>query len=295
MDDRGGQFEIRNLDGVGAEVLGVDLAQPMDDATFVAIERAYDDRGMLLFRNQRLTPAAHVAFSRRFGAVEVPTNRQYALDGMPEVYVVSNIVEGGRNIGNADAGRVWHTDSSYMQVPSRGSLLHAIEVPRDADGQPLGDTLFASMTAAYDALPDCMKRRCEGLEAVHDYTVQYERRLAKVRAAGGQRADLDGGTRAKVVPVVHPVIRRHPRTGRPCIYVNLAMVTAVVGMDEAAGLALRDELVAFATQPRFVYRHRWNEGDLVMWDNTSTQHLAIADYALPQRRLMYRTTVAGMD
>jgi taurine dioxygenase len=290
----GNGFEIRDLDAaVGAEVLGVDLAAPLDDATFTAIERAWDARGMLLFRGQRLTPAAHVAFSRRFGAVEVPTNRQYALDGMPEVYVVSNIVEGGRNIGNADAGRVWHTDSSYMKVPSRGSLLYAVEVPRDDRGQPLGDTLFASMTAAYDALPEAMKRRCEGLQAVHDYTVQYERRLAKVRAAGGQRAALDSSTRERVAPVVHPVIRRHPRSGLPCIYVNLAMVTEVVGMDEAEGLALRDELVAFATQDRFVYRHRWNEGDLVMWDNTSTQHLAIADYALPQRRLMYRTTVAG--
>ena len=290
----GNGFEIRNLDAaVGAEVLGVDLSAPLDDATFAAIERAWDERGLLLFRGQRLSPAAHVAFSRRFGAVEVPTNRQYALDGMPEAYVVSNIVEGGRNIGNADAGRVWHTDSSYMAVPSRGSLLYAVEVPRDDHGQPLGDTLFASMTAAFDELPDATKRRCEGLQAVHDYTVQYERRLAKVRAAGGQRAALDSSTREKVAPVVHPVIRRHPRSGRPCIYVNHAMVTAVVGLDEAEGLALRDELVAFATQPRFVYRHRWNEGDLVMWDNTSTQHLAIADYALPQRRLMYRTTIAG--
>ena len=290
----GNGFEIRDLDAaVGAEVLGVDLAAPLDDATFAAIERAWDARGMLLFRGQRLTPAAHVAFSRRFGTVEVPTNRQYALDGMPEVYLVSNIVEGGRNIGNADAGRVWHTDSSYMAVPSRGSLLYAVEVPRDGQGQPLGDTLFASMTAAYDELPDTMKRRCEGLQAVHDYPGQYERRLAKVRAAGGQRAALDPGTRERVAPVVHPVIRRHPRSGRPCIYVNHAMVTEVVGMEEAEGLALRDELVAFATQDRFVYRHRWNEGDLVMWDNTSTQHLAIADYALPQRRLMYRTTVAG--
>lgn len=278
---------------LGARITGVDLSKPVDPATFKAIEDALHEHEVIVFPEQRLTPEQHISFSRQFGELEEHLRQDRCRPGYPELFVVSNIIENGKPIGSTDAGFFWHSDLCYAAEPSRGSLFYAHEIPMQ-DGQPKGDTLFASMTAAYDALPDCMKRRCEGLEAVHDYTVQYERRLAKVRAAGGQRADLDGGTRAKVVPVVHPVIRRHPRTGRPCIYVNLAMVTAVVGMDEAAGLALRDELVAFATQPRFVYRHRWNEGDLVMWDNTSTQHLAIADYALPQRRLMYRTTVAGM-
>lgn len=288
------RLEVRFMDApLGAEISGIDLAQPLDDATFAEIERLYIEREVLVFRNQKLTPAAHVRFSQRFGEVEIPTNRQYSLTSQPEVYVVSNIVENGRNIGNADAGRVWHTDSCYMKVPSRGSLLYAIEVPRDDNGQPLGDTLFASMSAAYEALPEVTKKRGEGLEGVHNYSIQYERRLAKIKAAGGQRAELDETTKSKVPPVAHPVFRPHPITGKRCIFVNIAFVHEIIGLPEAEGLALRDELIAHCTQPQFVYRHRWQEGDLVMWDNASTQHLAIADYALPQRRLMYRTTVKG--
>jgi len=287
-------FEVHYPDAaLGAEIRGLDLSRDVDDATFRAIECVFHERSVICFRGQRLTPEQHIRFSRHFGTVEVPTNRQYALSGHPEVYVVSNIVENGRNIGNADAGRVWHTDSSYMQVPSRCSLLYAIEVPRDDAGRVLGATHFASMTAAYDALPDEIKQQCEGLEAVHNYTAQYERRLAKVKAAGGQREELTADLRAKVPDVIHPVIRRHPLTGKKCVYVNIAFVTEIVGMSKEAGAQLRDMLIEHSTASRFVYQHRWEVGDLLIWDNAATQHLAIADFALPQRRLMYRTTVKG--
>jgi taurine dioxygenase len=287
-------FEVRLPDGpVGAEILGIDLSKDVDDATFREIEKVFHDRAVICFRDQKLTPEQHVRFSRHFGSVEVPTNKQYSLASYPEIYVVSNIVENGRPIGNADAGRVWHTDSSYMKVPSRCSLLYAIEVPRDADGQALGDTFFASMTAAYDALPEATKTRIAGLSGVHNYTAQYERRLAKMKAQGLQREELTDDMRAKVPDVVHPVVRRHPLTGKKCVYVNVAFVNEIVGLPSAEAVRLRDELVEHSTAPRFVYRHRWREGDLVIWDNSATQHLAIADYALPQRRLMYRTTVKG--
>jgi taurine dioxygenase len=131
------------------------------------------------------------------------------------------------------------------------------------------------------------------LQAVHNYTMQYERRLAKVKAQGGQREELTPEMRAKVPDVVHPVIRPHPITGRKCVYVNTAFVTTIVGMPQDEGAALRGMLIEHSTAPRFVYRHRWRAGDLLIWDNSATQHLAIADYALPQRRLMYRTTVKG--
>ncbi len=288
------QFEVRCPDApLGAEIVGLDLSRDVDDDTFRQIEQVFHERHVIWFRGQRLTPEQHVRFSRHFGVVEVPTNRQYALPDRPEVYVVSNIVENGRNIGNADAGRVWHTDSSYMQVPSRCSLLYAIEVPRNDAGEPLGDTLFASMTAAYDALADEMKQRVEGLQAVHNYTLQYERRLAKMRGQGMQREDLTPEMRAKVPDVVHPVIRPHPVTGRKCVFVNSAFVTEIFGLPEEEGRRLRDALIEHSTAARFVYRHRWAPGDLLIWDNAATQHLAIADYALPQRRLMYRTTVKG--
>jgi taurine dioxygenase len=180
-----------------------------------------------------------------------------------------------------------------MTVPSRCSLLYAIEVPRDEEGQPVGDTLFASMTAAYDALPEATKARIAGLSGVHNYTAQYERRLAKMKAQGLRREELTDEMRAKVPDVVHPVVRTHPLTGKKCVYVNVAFVNEIVGLDPEEAVRLRDELVEHSTAPRFVYRHRWREGDLLIWDNSATQHLAIADYALPQRRLMYRTTVKG--
>lgn len=283
-------FAVRLTDAaLGAEITGLDLREDIDEATFRAIEQVFHERSVIFFRDQQLTPQQHIRFSRHFGEVEIPTNRQYSLPAQPEIYVVSNVVENGRNLGNADAGRVWHTDSSYMAVPSRGSLLYALEVPHADDGTPLGDTLFASMALAYDALPEALKQRIEGLQGVHNYNVQYERRLAKIQAAGGQRAALQ----EKVPEVAHPVARRHPLTGRKCVYVNAAFVIRILGLDEDEAMRLRDELIEHSTAARFVYRHQWRPGDLLIWDNSATQHLAVADYALPQRRLMYRTTVKG--
>jgi taurine dioxygenase len=270
--------------------VGLDLSRDVGDATFREIERVFEERPVVFFRGQRLTPQQQVRFSRRFGEVEVPTNRQYSLPRQPEIYVVSNIVENGRHIGNADAGRVWHTDSSYMPVPSRGSLLYALEVPHDAHGRALGDTLFASMTAAYDALPPSMQQRLQGLRAVHNYMRLYERRRAAIAARGGRREPLA----APVPDVVHPVIRAHPATGRRCVFVNAAFVTRILGLDRRDGDELRDCLIEHSTQPRFVYRHRWRPGDLLIWDNCATQHRAVNDYALPQRRRMHRTTVKGV-
>ena len=287
-------FEVRLANApLGAEITGIDLANDVDDATFREIEKVFHDRAVICFRGQKLTPEQHLRFSRHFGTVEVPTNKQYSLATCPEIYVVSNIVENGRPIGNADAGRVWHTDSSYMSVPSRCSLLYSIEVPRDEAGRPLGDTLFASMTAAYDTLPEATKARIAGLSGVHNYTAQYEKRLAKMKAQGLQREELTDEMRNKVPDVVHPVVRPHPLTGKKCVYVNVAFVNEIVGLPQEEAMRLRDELVEHSTAPRFVYRHQWREGDLLIWDNSATQHLAIADYALPQRRLMYRTTVKG--
>lgn len=291
----GTRMEIRPMDGpVGAEITGVDLSQPLDSETFKRIDDTLNDRGVIFFRNQRLTPEQHIRFSERFGEIEIPVNAQYRLPGYPQIYVVSNIIENGRPIGNADAGRVWHHDSSYMKVPSRGSLLYAREVPHDDAGNPLGDTLFASMTAAYDELPADVKRRVDGLVAVHNYTQQYERRRARILAEGGQREAMDDRFRSSVPDVTHPVIRAHPITGRRCIFVNQAFVIGIEGMPDEEALALRDYLVEHSTQPRFVYRHRWRVGDLLMWDNCLTQHLAVADYALPRRRLMHRTTIKGL-
>ena len=288
-------FEVRHADApLGAEIFGLDLSRDIEDATFCEIEKVFLERGVICIRGQQLTPAQHVAFSRRFGEVEASSNHAYAvLEGHPEVVVISNVIENGRNIGIADAGQLWHTDSSYMQVPTRCSLLYAMEVPHAENGEPLGDTLFASMDAAYDALSAEIKQRVGNLHAVHSFTVQYERRLADARARGEQRPALTSERKAKMPDMQHPVVRTHPATGRKCIYVNGAFVIRIAELPAGDSAELCDYLINFSTQPRFVYTHKWQVGDVLVWDNCATQHFALPNYALPQRRYMLRTTVKG--
>jgi taurine dioxygenase len=274
---------------LGAEVIGIDLSQELDEVSFKELEASFYRHAVLVFRKQKISPAQHVSFSRRFGELEIHVTDQFLLKDHPEIIVISNVLENGRNIGVAEAGRVWHTDLSYVPKPSLGSLLYAIEVPQ-GNGQPLGDTLFASTTAAYDALPESMRQRLHGLKAIHNFVGYNERVKEKT---GAVRAPLTDEQKKKVPDVIHPVIRTHPYTGRKCLYVNDGLTVGIVGMPEDESNALLKELCAHCVRPEFVYRHRWQAGDLLMWDNTATQHFAVRDYALPQRRLMYRTTVAG--
>jgi taurine dioxygenase len=160
---------------LGAEILGVDLAQNLDEATFREIVDLFHRHEVVFFRGQDLTPEQHVAFSRRFGELEIHVRQDCCRPGFPEIFVVSNVIENGKPIGTRDAGLFWHSDLAYMREPSRGSLFYAREVPHDEDGNPLGDTLFASAVAAYDALDAATKRRLEGMKAVHSYVKGYYR------------------------------------------------------------------------------------------------------------------------
>jgi alpha-ketoglutarate-dependent taurine dioxygenase len=274
---------------VGASVDGIDLGRRLDDATFRKIDAAYSQYGVLVFRDQDLTEAQLIAFTERFGEVERYVRNHYALPGYPEILVVSNVVENGRNIGLADAGATWHTDMSYIPAPPRGTVLHAREIPVK-DGAPLGDTLFASTAAAYDDLPDDLKRRLDGARTTHSYEAKHARRASEGKS---NRKPLSEAERAALPPVDHPVIRRHPVTGRHCIYVVAGECTGITGMSDADAEPLLESLAERCTRPQYVYRHRWRPGDVVMWDNCLVQHLAIQDYALPQRRLIWRTTVNG--
>ncbi len=274
---------------LGAEVHGVDLSRTLDDATFACIEDAYNEHSVLLFRGQSIDEARHLAFSRRFGELEVHVLDQYLHPEHPEILIVSNVMDRDRHVGIYDAGRYWHTDLSYMAVPSRGSLLYAIEVPRGADGEPLGDTLFASTSAAYDALSDGMKRRIANLKA----EFSLANRHAKLVADGDANAELEDRHHDKAPPAVHKIVRTHPVTGRKSIYVNEGQTARILGLPEDEARGLLEELCAHCTKPEFVYRHRWRPGDLLMWDNIPTQHLAICDYALPRRRYLHRTTLRG--
>jgi len=276
---------------IGAEIVGVDLAQDIDAGVIEKIKAAYYRHSVVYFRNQQLTPEQQVRFSRRFGELEIHVLKDYLLSGHPEILVLSNIVENGKPVGLADAGRVavWHTDMSYLKEPSAGSALYSVEVPHSAAGGSLGDTMFASTAAAYDALPEDMKRKLAGLKAVHHMTKGYD----DDTTASSSRITYSDEQRRQVPDVAHPIIRTHPVTGRKCIYINKLCVTGIVGMSDEESTPLLEALYGHCTRPEFVYRHRWRVGDLLMWDNCSVQHLAVQDYALPQRRRMHRTTIKG--
>lgn len=283
-------IDIRAFDAaLGAEILGVDLSRPLDDDTFAAIEDAYNRYSVLLFRGQEISEAEHVGFSRRFGELEIHVLAQYLHPEHPEILVVSNVQENGRDVGIKDAGRYWHTDLSYMAKPSRGSLLYAIEVPHDDAGAPLGDTLFASSAAAYEALPESRQRELDTLTA----EFALANKQAKLVADGDKSAAETDTHPDKTPPVVHKVVRTHPLTGRRSIYVNEGHTSRIVGVPEDESRQMLADLYAHVTQDDFVYRHKWRKGDLLMWDNIPTQHIAICDYALPQRRYMHRTTITG--
>ena len=269
----------------GAEIL-FDLSRDMDDATFKRIEDAFHDNVVVFFRGQRLSNERHIEFSRRFGELEIHVVKKYLLPDHPEVLLISNIRdEAGEHIGLADAGFTWHTDVSYRKTPSRCSLLYSIEVPHRA-GQPLGDTLFTNTIAAYEALPESMKKLLDGRKAIHRYS---ERR----RIANSPRPKLTPEQLAETPDVAHPVVRTHPFTGRKSLYVTAGECIGIEGMPQDEGAALIEELHEHCIRPEFQYRHEWQIGDLLMWDNATSMHIAICDYALPERRLMHRTTVIG--
>lgn len=273
---------------LGAEVTGLDLAQPLDQARFRVLENLFHERGVIVFRDQQLTEEQHIAFSRRFGNLEIHVAKDYLRPGYPEILVVSNVVENGRNIGLADAGQYWHSDLSYIANPSRCSLLYALEVPVQ-DGCVLGETLFASAAHAYDTLPVSLKAPLEDRRAIHGYGDRY-----KKQQAAGTRGALSEEQLKKVPDVSHPVIRAHPVTGRKVLFVNEGFTAFVEGMPKAESDGLLQALFAHIVRPDALYTHQWRKGDLLMWDNCLTQHRAIRNYELPLRRRMHRTTVAGV-
>jgi taurine dioxygenase len=268
--------QIRPLSAsLGAEVTGIDLArEPQRHAQ--ELRSAFLAHGVLVVRDQKLTPDQFVGIARTFGPIEPyeSTVKQYLMDGYPDIIVLSNIMRDGKPIGLRDAGQYWHTDRSYVQEPAWSSMLHAIKLPVDAAGVTRGATQFASSTAAWNELPEPLKRKVKDLSAVHRYVYRYT-------AAPENR----------LPPVEHPIALRHPYTGAASLYVNRGFTSHVSGMSPEDSDALLAELYAHAEQPRFVYTHQWKPGDLLFWDNFSTQHNAVSDYDLPLERLMWRTTI----
>ncbi|NYT71901.1 TauD/TfdA family dioxygenase [Halomonas sp. QX-2] len=265
----------------GIEVHDLDLSQPQPDGVIDELQSALNHYSVIVLRDQRLESARHVELSRQFGPLMVHVLKQFLATGHPEIYVLSNVSENGQPIGNHKEGWNWHSDLSYVEEPSMGSLLHAIEVPPEG-----GDTLFASMHAAYDALSYATQQRIKQLSAVHSYVGYYAKAFA-------DRTPLSDEQRAKTPDVIHPLVRAHPRTGRPSLYVGQDIIKEIVGLPPQESQQLLDELNQHAIRDEFVYRHRWQAGDLVIWDNRCTMHCATPYDDNRYRRVMHRTTVKG--
>jgi taurine dioxygenase len=269
---------------LGAEVLGLDLNQPLGSADFTRLQRAHLDHHVLVFREQRITPQQQIDFSRRFGPLQIHVLRQFQLAGHPELLVVSNIRDAaGKPVGLGDAGHYWHSDLSYKETPSLGSMLHAQELPEEG-----GDTLFANQHLAYDELPAALKTAVQGLRAEHSYLCRYE----ELRARNPWRPALTQAQIDEVRPVLQPVVRTHPETGRRALFVSEHFTTRIHGLPEAESRDLLQQLFAHSTQPRYVYRHRWQAHDMVFWDNRSVMHLA-AGCPDALRRRLNRSTIEG--
>ncbi len=281
-------MNIRKLGhALGAEITGINLAQPLSGDTYAEIETVFHEHAVIVFRDQQLTPEQQIAFSKQFGEIDINVRSRFAKPGYPEIFVVSNIIENGQPIGVTDAGRYWHTDHCYAEKPSRCSLLYAHEVPVQ-DGKALGDTQFASVTAAYDALPADMAQRLSERKAINSYSYTYERKVQEFK-----RDTLATEGRTAPPDVAHPVVRTHPHTGRKCLFVNEGYTTRILDMPEDESAQTLQFLFAHIIKPEFIYRHHWRIGDLLLWDNCAVQHKAVFDYALPLRRRMERVTIRG--
>ena len=281
-------LRIEPFDGaIGAAVIDIDLAQPLDAEERERLIEAWNRYSVLVFRDQQIAPDEFLRYSRYFGDLEVHVLEQYLHPVHPEILVVSNILEYGRNIGIPDAGRYWHTDLSYLDVPSRGSILYAMEIP-EAGGETLGNTLWASTAAAYEALPEATRARVDGLQAEYSLSKRFQ----KLADDGTKHIELSDEQREKTPSVTHPVVRTHPETGRKGLYVNPGMTVRLEGFEADESEALLGFLFGHATQHQFIYRHRWRQGDVVIWDNRSLMHCAVCNYG-DQPRYMERTTGIG--
>jgi taurine dioxygenase len=263
----------------GAEVLGVDLTQPVSTGLRERLNRAFVAHSVLVFRDQHLPPGQLQDAVQSFGEVFPQHNSRFSLPECPVIHYISNkdfYPDGRRYI----PGEGYHTDHSNAAEPPKATVLHAVQLPDRG-----GDTQFVNMHRAYEDLPDATKRRIDDLKAVHVYQSRHSERKLMALSEAIRQAVPDG--------VLHPLVRTHPESGRRSIYLNPIRIEGIVGMGENDALTLLDALLTHATQPQYEYRHRWRPGDLVMWDNRCLLHKANGDYAMEQTRYLYRIMLRG--
>jgi taurine dioxygenase len=267
-------------------VRGVDLAKPLGEADFSTILVALGRHGVLRFPDQELDAAALRDFSQRFGSIQHMLSGFHEPD-MPEVGILSNVVENGRPIGLADAGQDWHTDMSYNPTIGFLNVLYAVKVPR-RDGRVLGATAFVNTQAAYEDLSSDVKTRLAAATVTHDFNKFWENMR---RRPGSTRGPMTEEQRRRRPPSVHPVFLTHPVTGRPVLYCNPGYAIRINELDEAESERTLAMLFAHQLQPKYQYTHRWTERDVLVWDHIGTLHNAIADYGPDEHRLMKRCQV----
>ena len=263
----------------GAEVRGIDLTEMVDEAARAALNRAFADYSVLVFRDQHLTPHQLLATVEQFGEVFHQHDPRFSLPECPLIHYISNqdrYPDGRRYI----PGEGYHTDHSNAPRPPKATVLHAVRLPDKG-----GDTQYVNMHLAYDSLPEETKRRLDGLKAIHVYQSRHSARMLMDLTEEGHKRVPDA--------VAHPIVRTHPESGRKAIYINPIRIEGIVGMAEEEALPLLAELLDHATQPKYEYRHQWRSGDLVMWDNRSLLHKANGDYDMNQVRYLYRIMLQG--
>ena len=274
---------------LGARVEGLDLSQTLDESTVEALIAALGRHGVLKYPRQHLTAQQLRDFSARFGELEVNVANAFQAPGLPEVMILSNMVEDGKPLGLADAGQDWHTDMSYSRMIAFTNVLYGTVIPR-RDGRSLGNTEFCNMHAAYEALPSDLKTRLAGMTATHDFNKFWEMMR---REKGSQRPPLTEAQRRAKPPVSHPLFMTHPITGKKVLYANPGYAVRIDQLPEAESEEVLNFLFEHQLRAEFRYANQWEEHDVLMWDNMGTIHNAVADYLPHEHRYIRRCQVAA--
>jgi taurine dioxygenase len=276
----------RSGETLGATIEGLDLAQPLSQGEFDEVLRALGRFGVVRFPRQELSGRQLADFSARFGKLEINVANAFQEPGIPEVMILSNIVENGKPIGLADAGQDWHTDMSYSRTIALANVLYGIKIPRRV-GKPLGSTEFANMHAAYDGLPAEMRRDLEGMTVLHDFNKFWE----MMRKRGSPRRPLTEAQKKAKPPVSHPIFLTHPITRRKVLYANPGYSVRINELPQKQSEEMLEFLFEHQLRPEYRYAFHWEEGDVLMWEDIGTIHNAVADYGPDEHRLVKRCQV----